>query len=251
MRCAVVERERACAAEIEALLTQAGHQVSLFNEVARFEAALDAGGFDLLVVRWGANGPDGADALAALRRARRSAPGALLIVRRDEEDIAIDGLTAGADDYVSAPLHPALFVARAEGAARRAQLRQPTRRLADFGRHLFDMASEMVLVDGVPVKLTSKEFALALTLFENMSRSVSRGHLLERIWGQAANTETRTLDAHVSRIRGKLNLRPAAGFRLSPVYSFGYRLERLSDLAERSGVRAAAASSVAAEPLHA
>jgi DNA-binding response OmpR family regulator len=58
-----------------------------------------------------------------------------------------------------------------------------------------------------------------------MSRPLSRSYLLESIWGQSPEAETRTLDAHVSRIRSKLNLRAENGYRVLPVYSYGYRLE--------------------------
>ena len=76
--------------------------------------------------------------------------------------------------------------------------------------------------------LTPKEFGLALLLFQNFDRALSRAYILEKVWGRNPDLLTRTLDAHISRIRVKLSLRPEAGFRLLPVYSYGYRLERLN-----------------------
>jgi hypothetical protein len=73
--------------------------------------------------------------------------------------------------------------------------------------------------------MTPKEFQLAMILFNNLARPLSREYLLRRVWGQRPDLETRTLDAHVSRLRSKLHLRPANGFRLTTVYGFGYRLE--------------------------
>ncbi|HMO42855.1 MAG TPA: helix-turn-helix domain-containing protein [Phenylobacterium sp.] len=73
--------------------------------------------------------------------------------------------------------------------------------------------------------MTAKEFALALTLFRNANRPLSRAYLMETVWGRRPDLATRTLDAHVSRLRSKLNLHPEQGYRLAPVYSFGYRLE--------------------------
>jgi DNA-binding response OmpR family regulator len=94
-----------------------------------------------------------------------------------------------------------------------------------YGRHTFDLGSRRLLVDGEAPHLTPKEFTLALLLFRNLNRAVSRTHLLETIWGIDPALATRTLDIHVSKIRSKLGLRPESGYRLSPVYGFGYRLE--------------------------
>jgi DNA-binding response OmpR family regulator len=135
------------------------------------------------------------------------------------------GLAAGADDYIVKPLNTVVFLARVDAALRRAQLNKPQRTSATWGAYSFDVPTETVTVHGEPIKLTAKELALALMLFENMSRPLSRSYLLESIWGQSPEAETRTLDAHVSRIRSKLNLRAENGYRVLPVYSYGYRLE--------------------------
>ena len=75
--------------------------------------------------------------------------------------------------------------------------------------------------------MTDKEFELAAFLFRNLGRLLSRGHLLEAVWGRNPDLATRTVDTHISRVRSKLNLRPENGFRLTPTYNFGYRLERI------------------------
>ena len=84
-------------------------------------------------------------------------------------------------------------------------------------------------MNGELLPLTAKEFGLALLLFRNVHRALSRGHILEAIWGRNPDLPTRTLDMHISRIRTKLELRPENGYRLAPVYSYGYRLEQLTD----------------------
>ncbi|WP_310497005.1 winged helix-turn-helix domain-containing protein [Sandarakinorhabdus sp.] len=94
-----------------------------------------------------------------------------------------------------------------------------------FGKLRFDLTSMIVTVDGRPVELTAKEFGLALLLMRNRGRPLSRAHIMESVWGRVPDTASRTLDAHISQIRKRLNLRPESGFRLTSVYGFGYLLE--------------------------
>jgi DNA-binding response OmpR family regulator len=96
-----------------------------------------------------------------------------------------------------------------------------------FGDYEFDLGRKHVLVKGNPVSLTQKEFELALLLFRHLSRPLSRAHLLDMIWKQATDIPSRTMDTHVSMLRAKLGLRPENGYRLTPIYGYGYRLERL------------------------
>lgn len=84
-------------------------------------------------------------------------------------------------------------------------------------------------VAGEQIELTDKEFDLSMFLFRNLGRLISRGHMLEAVWGRNPNLATRTVDTHISRVRSKLGLRPENGFRLTPTYNYGYRLERLVD----------------------
>ena len=83
-------------------------------------------------------------------------------------------------------------------------------------------------MNGEPIELTSREFDLAWFLFRNSGRVLSRGHILEAVWGSSPDLNTRTVDTHISRLRKKLNIGEENGWRLKAIYQHGYRLEALS-----------------------
>jgi DNA-binding response OmpR family regulator len=148
----------------------------------------------------------------------------MLSSRSAEEDI-VAGLSAGADDYVVKPVAPAVLLARVNALARRAYPPPPPDGIETFGDYLFDMRNETVELVGQQIMLTAKEFALALLLFRNIHRPLSRAYIFEALWGGNPDLSTRTLDAHISNVRTKLNLRPGNGYKLVPIYAYGYRLE--------------------------
>jgi DNA-binding response OmpR family regulator len=96
-----------------------------------------------------------------------------------------------------------------------------------IGVYEFDSEQQRVRIDGSAVELTQKEFDLAWYLFSNPGKLFSRNHLLDKIWGVSADVDTRTVDTHVSRLRRKLALSEANGWKLESIYGYGYRMENL------------------------
>ena len=92
---------------------------------------------------------------------------------------------------------------------RRSQPRNANQTLV-VAPYQFDLARKVLSIDGAVVEMTDKEFELAAFLFRNLGRLLSRGHLLEAVWGRNPDLATRTVDTHISRVRSKLNLRPGA-----------------------------------------
>ena len=86
----------------------------------------------------------------------------------------------------------------------------------------------MLQLDGQPLALSGREYELALLLFSNLGRLLSRDHLREAVWGHSAEVISRTLDTHVSRLRQLLDLQPASGLVITAVYGIGYRLESVA-----------------------
>jgi DNA-binding response OmpR family regulator len=93
---------------------------------------------------------------------------------------------------------------------------------------VFDIGCSRLLSNGSALELTQKEFALALLFFRNIGRPLSRAYIHDEVWVRDSSVPSRTLDTHVSRVRNKLQLKLENGYRLAPVYSYGYLLEKLA-----------------------
>jgi len=97
-----------------------------------------------------------------------------------------------------------------------------------FGPFRIDTQQRSIQLHGEPLTLTDKDFDLALFLFQNQGRLLTRDMLLERVWGLASDINTRTVDTHMSRLRRRLGLNPENGFRIKTIYQRGYRLEAMA-----------------------
>lgn len=180
--------------------------------------------FDLFIIDWNLPDLSGINVVEWIRNQIGAQPPVLLLTNRVSDDDMITALRAGADDYVTKPFQPAVLLARVEALARRSSVTL-SRSTETFGPYDFELTTKTLRQDGEPIRLTPKEFSLALLLFRNLNRAVSRTYIFETIWGMDPDLSTRTLDIHVSKIRAKLGLKPETGFRLAPVYGYGYRLE--------------------------
>ena len=229
MRIALLEDDQDQVDLVCAWLKAAGHSCHAYllgKDLVR-EAQRET--FDLFLLDWEVPGMSGAEVLLWIRaNLAEQAPVLFVTARQREEDI-VHALSSGADDYMVKPLGKFELLARIDALGRRA--RPVPRQDADvleFGRLRVDCQSRQVRLDGQEVTMTQKDCELAVFLLRNVGRLLSRGHIMEAVWGQSADLNTRTVDTHVSRIRGKLQLTPENGWRLSAVYQHGYRLEQVA-----------------------
>ena len=233
MRLAVLEDEPELARLMQSVTETAGYYCHLFRTGTALRTALGRETFDLLILDWNVPDMTGLDILNWAAANVEHRPPVLFVTSRSDEADIVQALNAGADDYVVKPFRTAELLARM-GALLRRHAQPAGTPVETFGRYRFDSKSFSVTIDGEPVVLTQKEFELGLVFFRNLDRALSRAYLLEKVWGQNPDLLTRTLDVHVSRIRVKLGLRPEQGFRLAPVYAFGYRLESLDGAVAQS-----------------
>jgi DNA-binding response OmpR family regulator len=228
MRIALLEDEQDQADLVCAWLNAAGHSCHVYmlgKDLVR-EAQRET--FDLFLLDWEVPGMSGAEVLVWIRANIAERVPVLFVTARQREQDIVHALSSGADDYMTKPLGKLELLARIDALGRRTQASQRVDEdVLEFGQLSVDCRSRQIKLGGNEVAMTQKDYELALFLLRNVGRLLSRGYILEAVWGQSAEINTRTVDTHVSRIRGKLQLKPENGWRLSAVYQHGYRLERV------------------------
>lgn len=228
MRIALLEDEQDQADLLCAWLKGAGHSCHVYALGKDMVREVQRETFDLFMLDWEVPGMSGAEVLVWIRANLAERVPVLFVTARQREEDIVHALSSGADDYMVKPLGKRELLARIDALERRANpVPRADQGVLEFGRLSVDCGNRQVRLDGEPVAMTQKDYELALFLLRNVGRLLSRGYILEAVWGQAAEINTRTVDTHVSRIRGKLQLTPENGWRLSAVYQHGYRLEQL------------------------
>jgi len=167
---------------------------------------------------------DGLDVLRAIRNSSqyRALP-VVLVTARNEEIDRVLGLELGADDYISKPFSTRELVARIRAILRRAAfIDQPDQtRLLQFGPVTIDLDMHTARVEGEALDLTRREFELLAYFLQNPRRVLSREKILQQVWGLEYLGESRTIDAHVRRVRSKLG---DAAALIETVVGVGYRM---------------------------
>ncbi|AMH43107.1 MULTISPECIES: response regulator transcription factor [Burkholderiaceae] len=230
MRICVLDDDLSQTAYVAQTLSSAGHDCQVFTDGKSLIHELRRQPFDLLLLDWNMPEMPGDIVLNWVRQNLTTNLPVLFLTSRSVEADIVQMLNAGADDYVLKPVSPPVLLARVEALLRRIYAqKQKDAPHETYGIYRFNIAAQLAAVNGEPVTLTQKEFELALLLFRNLSRPLSRTHIRESVWRQDVDIPSRTIDTHVSQIRSKLVLRPQNGYRITPIYSYGYRLEKVGE----------------------
>ena len=202
MRILLVEDDRKLALQLRKGLQENGHSATaVFDGRDGHEAALQ-GGFDVLVFDVMLPGMDGFALVRSLRAAKLGTPVLLLTAKDDPEDI-VEGLDAGADDYLTKPFSFKVLVARLRALSRRKTPdRSPLLQIADL---VLDPASREVRRNGVLLPLSRTEFMLLECLLRNAGRVMTRPRLFEAVWGTDREVEENTLEVYISMLRAKID----------------------------------------------
>lgn len=209
-RILVVEDDRTLRTTLAFNLTREGYEVQTAVDGEQALGTARGDNLDLILLDVMLPGMSGVEVLRVLRREGIATPVIILSAKGDEIDRVV-GLQVGADDYVAKPFSRPELLARIEAVLRRGR-----RELADadpsapepaelhLGPILIDRARRTLAVNGAPIHLTTKEFDLLAHLAAHPGRIFTREQLLARIWGYDYDGEARTVDVHVSWLRGKL-----------------------------------------------
>jgi len=223
-RILIVEDEPALSEPLAYLLTREGYETTVVADGAAALISFDQSGADLVLLDLMLPGLSGTEVCRELRQ-RSSVPIIMLTAKDSEVDIVV-GLELGADDYVTKPYSTRELLARIRAVMRR---QSDDSDLADgvltAGTVRMDVDKHQVTVDGREIAMPLKEFELLELLLRNAGRVLTRGQLIDRVWGADYFGDTKTLDVHVKRIRSKIEPDPSNPRMLVTVRGLGYRFE--------------------------
>jgi two-component system, OmpR family, response regulator RegX3 len=223
-RILVVEDEESFSDPLSYLLRREGFEVGLAGSGPEALEEFDRHGADLVLLDLMLPGLSGTEVCRALRA--RSAVPVIMLTAKDSEVDKVVGLELGADDYVTKPYSGRELVARIRAVLRRrAEPEDLLPSAVEAGPVRLDADRHVVSVDGSPVTLPLKEFELLELLLRNAGRVLTRGQLIDRVWGSDYVGDTKTLDVHVKRLRAKVEPDPGAPRHIVNVRGLGYKFE--------------------------
>jgi two-component system response regulator RegX3 len=222
-RVLVVEDEPSYRETLAYMLGREGFEVVEAADGTEGLAAYDRSGADIVLLDLMMPGLPGTEVCRQLRQ--RGPVPVIMLTARDSEIDKVVGLELGADDYVTKPFSHRELVARIRAVLRRGQDVELVPEVVEAGGVRMDVERHEVAVDGQPVRLALKEFELLEMLLRNAGRVMTRGQLIDRIWGADYVGDTKTLDVHVKRLRAKLETDPGNPEHLLTVRGLGYKFE--------------------------
>jgi two-component system, OmpR family, response regulator RegX3 len=222
-RVLVVEDEESYSDALSYMLRKEGFQVAVAATGTTALEEFDRNGADIVLLDLMLPELSGTEVCRRIRQT--SNVPVIMVTAKDDEVDKVVGLELGADDYVTKPYSPRELVARIRAVLRRgaeAELAPPT---LEAGPVRMDVERHVVTVRGQEVSLPLKEFELLELLLRNAGRVLTRGQLIDRVWGSDYVGDTKTLDVHVKRLRAKVEQDPGAPVHLLTVRGLGYKFE--------------------------
>ncbi|MFN8193160.1 MAG: response regulator transcription factor [Nocardioidaceae bacterium] len=222
-RVLVVEDEESYSEALAFLLRKEGYDVAVADTGPGAIAEFERTGADIVLLDLMLPGLPGTEVCRHIRQVS-NVPVIMVSAKGDEVD-KIVGLELGADDYVTKPYSPRELLARIRAVLRRGSEPELASSVLEAGPVRMDVDRHIVSVDGSTLRLPLKEFELLEYFLRNPGRVLTRGQLIDRIWGANYVGDTKTLDVHVKRLRAKIEAEPSEPKLLVTVRGLGYKLE--------------------------
>jgi two-component system response regulator RegX3 len=220
----VVEDETSYSEALSYVLRKEGFDVAIAETGPDALAEFERAGADIVLLDLMLPGLPGVEVCRQIRQT--SSVPIIMVSAKDTEVDKVVGLELGADDYVSKPYSPRELVARIRAVLRRGIVDEVDDASAlEAGHVRMDVDRHLVTVDGDIVKLPLKEFELLEYFLRNPGRVLTRGQLIDRVWGADYVGDTKTLDVHVKRLRAKIEPDPANPISLTTVRGLGYKFD--------------------------
>jgi DNA-binding response OmpR family regulator len=226
---AILDDDPAQLLVLDKWLTEAGYATVKFELGGAMLKYLEKKPVEVALVDWGLPDMQGVEVIRRMREEMHSDIPIILITSRNSEQDIVEGLEAGADDYLVKPARRQECLARVEATLRRTDALRTERatknKTAQFGVYHFDIGAREVRFGDKKIVLTEKELQLVLLLFAELGKEVPRRTIWSSIWGIVSNqVSSRTVDTHIYRLRTKLELDGQRGFSLKTLHGRGYRL---------------------------
>ncbi|MET0767725.1 MAG: response regulator transcription factor [Aeromicrobium sp.] len=220
----VVEDETSYSEALSYVLRKEGFDVAIAETGPDALTEFDRGGADIVLLDLMLPGLSGTEVCRALRLV--SSVPIIMVSAKDTEVDKVVGLELGADDYVTKPYSPRELVARIKAVLRRGATDDVDDNASlESGRVRMDVDRHLVTIDGSETKFPLKEFELLEYFLRNPGRVLTRGQLIDRVWGADYVGDTKTLDVHVKRLRAKIEPDPANPATLTTVRGLGYKYD--------------------------
>ena len=223
-RIMIVEDEESLSEPLAYLLGKEGFDPEVVADGQQAVAEFDRAGADLVLLDLMLPGLSGTEVCKQLRQ--RSSVPIIMLTAKDAEIDKVLGLELGADDYVTKPYSSRELVARIRDVLRRrSEPEELVSATVQAGPVRMDIERHVVTVEGETVNMPLKEFELLEMLLRNAGRVLTRGQLIDRVWGSDYVGDTKTLDVHVKRLRSKIEPDPSDPHHLVTVRGLGYKFE--------------------------
>ena len=222
-RVLVVEDEESYSDALAYMLRKEGFEVSLASTGPDAITEFEKTGADIVLLDLMLPDMPGTEVCRRIRQT--SSVPVIMVSAKDSEVDKVVGLELGADDYVTKPYSPRELVARIRAVLRRGQEPELAPATLEAGPVRMDVERHQVTVNGEDTKLPLKEFELLELFLRNPGRVLTRGQLIDRVWGSDYVGDTKTLDVHVKRLRAKIEADPGNPELLVTVRGLGYKLD--------------------------